>query len=170
MTVYPYEPPERMYQDTILAFKDFQMASTWSVRVEPDPLGPVNKIVTLMRGQYRVKSVLAPVPAEAVVKAGYDGGTGWSMFGGLGWRALSGLGEDPEPEPYRPPLWFVEVDDRRVLEVPEHETWPPTPPSPPVPLWRRFRHWTTRHARTAADGLAGRLGYHTNDNCGEWDE
>jgi hypothetical protein len=61
VTVIPYEPPDREFTDTMLAFRDFDLASTWSVSIEPDPLGPVNNIVTLMRGRRRIKSALLAV-------------------------------------------------------------------------------------------------------------
>ena len=60
--------PRASVLDTMLAFRDFELASTWGVRVESDPLGPVNKIVRLMRGQRCLKSVLWPVPAGADVR------------------------------------------------------------------------------------------------------
>ena len=73
-TEIPYEPPRREFADTLLAFRDFEMASAWGVRVEPDPLGPVNKIVSLRRGGRRVKSVLCPVPVGAKVQLVRDDG------------------------------------------------------------------------------------------------
>lgn len=58
MTDYPYEPPERMLSDTLLAFRDFELASTWGVRVENDWLGDVNQIVSLMHVGKRIREPL----------------------------------------------------------------------------------------------------------------
>lgn len=163
MTDYPYEPPERVFQDTLLAFKDFEMASTWSVRVEADPLGPVNKLVTLMKGQRRIKSTLCPVPVGARVRCRQD------------WM------DDPS-HPYEGPLgkgfqftrwpaWIVEVNGERVLEVRERDTHPLTPPKPAVPLWKRMRDVLREQARADVDWVAARLGYHREDHCdnyGDW--
>lgn len=139
------------------------------LRVKPDRLGPVNQILTLMRGSHPVRSVLYPVRAGATVIAGTEGAHYWEAFDGPGWRAL--MGEPiPEPEPYRPPVWFIEVDGKRILEVPEHETWPPIPPKPTPPLLQRMRTALRQQMRADADWIAGRLGYHRADECGGWDE
>lgn len=164
MTDYPYQPPEREYADTMLAFRDFELASTWAVRVEPDPLGPVNKIVTLMRGGQRVRSVLCPVPVGADVRCGYDAGSPRVRLWSASFEDLGDVGE-----PYRPPTWYVEVDGRRVIDVPEHETYPPRPPAPRVPLWQRMRRALREQVRTDADWIAKRLGYHRECECGgDW--
>lgn len=173
MTDYPYEPPERMYADTMLTFRDFELASTWSVRIENDPLGPVNKVVTLMRGGRRVKSVLCPVPKGATVRLVRDEG-GYSLqelfaLKELVWRTdRTGDGRRVATGhvPYRMPGWRVEIDDRTVLTVADEHT---PYVAPPVPLWRRFRSWTTKRARSAADGLARRLGYvRESEAGGDW--
>lgn len=139
------------------------------VQIKPDPLGDVNRIVTLIIGNRHVRSVLTRVPNGAAVKVGYQAGQFLPWLSGPGWRALVGI---PEPEgPVGPepilPCYYVEVDGRRVLEVPEHETYPPAQPQP---LLRRLRHWTIQRAHSAADGLAGRLGHHREDACEEWNE
>lgn len=140
-----------------------------AAKVGPDPLGPVNKIVTLMRGNYRVKSVLCPVPAGATVTVGRGGSSYHEMWSGPGWRALNG-----ELEERKPPHWYIEVDGRRVLEVPEHETRPPIPPPPRVPWHRRARTALkaalTAQLRADLNAIAKRLGYHHEDDCGGWDE
>lgn len=161
--VVAYEPPEREFSDTILAFRDFQLASTWSVRLAPDPLGPVNRIVTLMRGGRHVKSVLYPVNVGTTVRLVRDEGTARIRLWSATWEDLG------EPfGPARAPGWRVDVDDRTVLTVTDAELHTPYV-APPVPRWRRFRHWTARTARSAADGLAGRLGYHREGECGgDW--
>ena len=166
MTDYPYEPPERMFSDTMLAFRDFELASTWAVRVEPDPLGPVNKIITLMRGGQRIKSVLRPVATGTTVRMGFQGGTGLAI--GPGWRAMLGYA-DVEREHYRPPTWWVEVDGRRVIEVAEHEILlPPAAPRRPIP-WRTRAQWRLRKwFYAAADRVVVPLGYHHGDDCGDY--
>lgn len=170
MTDYPYQPPEREYASTITAFRDFTQASTWRVRIAPDPLGSVNKIVRLMRGERQIKATLARVPAGASVRLVRDEG-GYRIeevfaLREYDWRS----GEVVELPERRPPGWRVEVDGETVLAVTDAELQPPRPQMPRTPLWRRFRHWTARRARSAADGLAGRLGYHRNDECGGWGE
>lgn len=165
MTDYPYEPPERMFSDTMLAFRDFELASTWAVRVEPDPLGPVNKIITLMRGGQRIKSVLRPVATGTTVRMGFQGGTGLAV--GPGWRAMLGYA-DVEREHYRPPAWWVEVDGRRVIEVAEHEIPAPAPLRRPIP-WRTRAQWRLRKWFYAAvDRVVVPLGYHHGDDCGDY--
>lgn len=164
MTFVRYQPPERMYADTMLAFKDFELASTWGVQIDPDPLGPVNKIVTLMRGRHRVKSVLCPVGVGATVRCGYDPGSPRVRLWSASFDYLGDVGE-----PYREPTWYVEVDGRRAIEVPERETYPPITPTPPVPLWRRMRTVLREQVRTDADSIAKRLGYHRDGACGgDW--
>lgn len=171
MTEYPYEPPEREFTDTMLAFRDLQMTSTWRALVEPDPLGDVNKIVTLMRGNHRVKSVLARVPVGATVKLGHDQGAPRIRFWGPTWQELAGADAPIQVEPYRAPSWYVEIDDRRVIDVPEHETYPPTRPTPPpVPLKLRARRAIRKRWRATTDTIARRFGYHHEDDCGGWDE
>lgn len=168
MTTIPYQPPEREYADTLLAFRDFNLASTWSVRIDPDPLGPVNQIVRLMRGGKQVRAAAAHIPEGAMVRLIRDEGNLHSAFGGAGWRALSGSA-DPEPEPPRLPGWRVTVDDRTVLAVTDAEIAPKPSQPPPVPLWTRLRRRASTRARSFADGLAGRLGYRRADEW-EWDE
>jgi hypothetical protein len=163
MTDYPYQPPEREFADTILAFRDFELASTWSVRVEPDPLGPVNKIVTLMRGGQRVCSVLCPVPVGASVRVIREEGTPRVRLWSFDWDELDDV------MPYWPPGWRVEVDGRTVLTVTDAEMHTPASPPPPVPLWRRMRQALREQLRTDADWIAKRLGYHRDGECGgDW--
>lgn len=167
MTDYPYEPPQREFGDTLLAFADFQMASAWSVRVSADPLGPVNKIVTLMRGGRRIKTVLCRVPVGATVRLVRDEGSGYRVWGPT-WRQLNNA--DYDLPPYQEPGWRVEVNDRTVLAVTDAEMIPPRPPAPKVPLWTRMRRVLRDQVRADADWITGRLGYHRNDECGGWDE
>lgn len=169
MTVIPYEPPEREFTDTMLAFRDFDLASTWSVGIEPDPLGPVNKIVTLMRGRRRIKSVLAHVPVGATVRLVRDEG-GYRIedlfaLHEANWRT----GETIEVD-FHPPGWRVEVNGRTVLAVTDAEMQPPRPPAPRVPLQRRMRQALCEQVRADADWIAGRLGYHRDEHCTGWDE
>lgn len=135
------------------------------LRVWNDPLGPVNKIVALVREDGTlVVSKLHPVPVGAEVRLGYEGPQ-YNL--GPGWQAIVG-GKLPEwRRHYRPyALWTVTVDGRRILEVPEHETWPPTPPPPPIPLWQRMRRAWTEQWRADVDRVMGRLGWHRDGACG----
>lgn len=162
MSIYiPYAPPPA--RDTLMAFQVIAGPQI-GVQIEPDPMGPVNQIVTLMRGDRRVKSVLYPVPRvdpRMHVEIGRGGSNYHEMFSCPGWRALMG-----EPEDRRPAYWYIEVDGRRILEVPEHETWPPIPPPPPIPLWQRMRRAWTEQWRADVDRVMGRLGWHRDGACG----
>lgn len=160
--VLPYQPPEREFSDTILAFRDFELASTWAVRIGPDPLGPVNSIVTLMGGRRRVKSVLYPIREGSVVRLVRDEGSPRIRLWSATWEDLG----EPFGAP-RVPGWRVEVDERTVLTVADAELHTPYV-APRVPLSRRLRSWATKHARSAADGAAGRLGYVREGEGGEW--
>lgn len=170
MTDYPYQPPERMFADTLLAFNDFEMASTWKARVEPDPHGPVNKIVRLMRGQRRVRSVLWPVSPGATVRLVRDDGA-WTLSNlyALRNRLWDSRGTD-EPPPridIRPPGWRIEVDDMTVLTVTDTELAPPYVPPPSPPWWTRARTALHARLRTETDRIAARLGYRPAD---EWSD
>lgn len=167
MSTYPYQPPARELESVITAFRDFEMASMWSVRVDPDPLGPVNKVVRLMRWGTQVAAALARVPEGADVRLVRDEGN-FDAFGGPGWRALSGF-PDPEPEPIRFPGWRVEVDGDTVLSVTDAEMAPKPPVRRSEPFVTRARRWVSTRTRSAVDGLAGRYGYRRDDGCG-WDE
>ncbi len=168
MTDYPYEPPERMFSDTMLAFRDFELASTWGVRVEADPLGPVNKIVRLMHGGKSVRGALWPVPAGAVVRLARDDGA-WTLRNLSAFRDVlwDSRGTD-KPEPtidIRPRGWRIEVDGTTVLTVLD-ET--PAPLRRPIP-WRTRAQWRLRRWFYAAvDRVVVPLGYHHGDDCGDY--
>ena len=174
-TEIPYEPPRREFADTLLAFRDFEMASAWGVRVEPDPLGPVNKIVSLRRGGRRVKSVLCPVPVGAKVQLVRDDG-GYTVDELFALKSDIWARRPYGPDtftaavpPRREPGWRVEVDDKTVLAVTDAELRPPIPPKPRVPLRQRIRRAVRARARAWADQIAGQLGYHRADECGgDW--
>lgn len=168
MTDYPYEPPERQFADTLLAFRDFELASTWGVRVENDPLGPVNKIVRLMHGGKSVRGALWPVRADAVVRLMRDEGY-WSI---AHLRALQDALWDSRgtdrPGPIiemHPPGWRIEVDGTTVVSVPD-EIKPPL--RRPIP-WRTRAQWRLRKWFYAAvDRVVVPLGYHHGDDCGDY--
>lgn len=91
------------------------------LRVWNDPLGPVNKIIALVREDGTlVASKLHPVPVGAEVRLGYDNSPKITLHDER-WNPLCSWG-------FGYPVWYAEVDGRRILEVPEHETWPPIPP------------------------------------------
>ena len=172
MTDYPYEPPERQFSDTLLAYRMYA-GPYMAARVEPDPLGPVNKIVSLLRGQRRVKSVLCPVPAGADARVVRDEG-GWTMREVFALRERiwdsRGRGEQPELPPVREPGWRIEIDGRTVLAVTDAEMRTPYTPPPPPPLWHRMRTALREQLRADVDAVAKRLGFHRVDECGGWDE
>ena len=161
MTDYPYEPPEREFSDTLLAFRDFELASTWGVRVENDPLGPVNKIVRLMRGQRRLKSVLWPVSPGADVRLVRDAGTPRVTIWAANWTPIDEL-------PYRPAGWRIEVDGTTVLSITDAEISAPATLRRPIP-WRTRAQWRLRKWFYAAvDRVVVPLGYHHEDDCGDY--
>jgi hypothetical protein len=166
-----YTPPEPMFQDTLLAFQAFSRPQV-SARIEPDPLGPVNKIVSLMVGERRIKSVLWHVPVGAAIEVAHeDGMRGYfSAFSGPGWRALNGLSVEPEVETYCPPGWYIKINNHVALYATEREVNPPSIYVPPrVLLWRRMRQVLDSQVRADLDAIAKRLGYHREDDCeGDW--
>lgn len=167
MTDYPYEPPQREFQDTILAFNDFVKAGAWSAHVENDPLGTVNKVVSLVCSGRVIKSVLWPVPAGMAVACGYDSGSPRIRSWTSSWEQVAA----PWDSEVRPPSWYVTVGGTRVIDVPEHETRLPIQPKPAVPLWKRMRTVLKEQVRADADWIAARLGYHREDHCdnyGDW--
>lgn len=166
--ILDYDPPKPARESTFSAFQAIRGGPSVSLGIAPDPLGPVNRILSLVRndrgGSTRLgKSVLYPIRAGQAISLVRD-------EGGPRIRAWSATWDDLG-EPFglaRVPGWRVEIDERTVLAVTDDEMRTPYVP-PRVPLRRRLRSWATRHARTAADRLAGRLGYHREDECGgDW--
>lgn len=165
MTVIGPEPDPNAFESTLTAFRAFAGPAV-TVRIDPDPLGPVNKIVTLMDGERRIGSTLAHIPVGATVRLLRDEG-GWTMQEAFAlrdrlWDARL-LGVTPFEIEVQPPGWRVEVNDRCVLQV--LDTRPPLPPPPKIPWHRRVRRAVTRRARAAADAVATRLGYHRDGQC-----
>ncbi len=163
-----------LYRDTMLSFIHFQRdarRSSLAVKVEPDPLGDVNRIVRLVRlgshftnGDVFVKAVVAPVSAGADVQLVRD-------EGGYRYRSLFGEfdGDDAE-RPAWAPGWHVEVDGRTVLTVSDAEIWPPpTPPTIParVRITKVVRQAINRRARAIGDAIAHRFGYRHEDEIGD---
>lgn len=137
-----------------------------AVTIEPDPLGTVNKIIRIVRHNSDgtttpIKAALAPVSAGTMVRFGRG------ILEGRN-EPRRGIWEFPQWLVAGVPCWFAEVDGRRVLQVPDHETWPAFP-TPKSPWHRRARHTLSCRLRTAADAAAGRLGYHRDGQC-EGDE
>lgn len=160
-----YTPPERMFAGTLTAFQDFVHAGAGvTARVDEYPFGPLNKIITLMVGQRRTRSVVWPVNKGDRVTVGRHPGRAWSY--GPGWRALTG-GTDPVAEQGRLlPGWYVEVNGFRVIEVDDADLWPPVPPAPRVPWSTRACRALVARRRVLLDRIAGRYGYHHDDTCG----
>ena len=142
-------------------------ASGVQLRIGPDPLGPVNKIVTLVAGERRIKSALAHIPEGAAVRLVRDEAylTIREMFSRMDqvWQAR-GQGTPVEIKAIHPPGWRVEVDGRTVLTVLDADLQPPIPPTP-IPWRRRARQVLTRRCWSAADALARRLGYTRTGHC-----
>lgn len=148
------------------------MSEVWKVRVAPDPLGPVNKIVTLLRGGQPVTSVLYPVNEGDSVRLVRDKNS-WTMdevfaLRNRMWNARD-KGEEPGLPPVREPGWRVEINGVTVLSVTDAGLRPTPTPAPRTSLWRRMRQALLSQARADADTIAGRLGYHRDDDYGRWD-
>lgn len=168
MTYIPYEPPESGFSDTLLAYKVFA-GPRMAALIEPDPLGPVNRIVRLMSGERCIKSALAHIPNGATVRLLRDevSISIREVFAHRErlWGAREAGGKPIEIVAIQPPGWRVEVDDRTVLQVLDSELRPPPPPPPKIPWRRRTRCKIDRRARAAADAVAKRLGYHRDGEC-----
>lgn len=184
MTTIAYQPPKRMFADTLMAFKDFEMASAWSARIDPDPLGPVNRIVSIWHGKRRVKAGLAHVPVGANVELIHEPGGSYTIgdlhaMAGRMWDRRGYLSTDGIPDPLPPrraPGWYVTVDGRTVLYASDAEIWPAPKPIPVGALKsaqdraQAAKRWLLAQPRAATDRLARRLGYHREDECTGWDE
>lgn len=132
------------------------------LNISPDPLGPVNKIFTLERnGDVRIgKSVLYPMAPGTEVRMGQDGD---SWIGGIGWREM--LNGGVEAVALKPRVWFVEVNEKRILEVPWGAALPDPVPVPKMPWYRKVR-WSIRNWRVIiAAKIAHRLGYQRIGDC-----
>ena len=90
MTDYPHEPPSAS-SATPAGVQGLRAGVHLGVRVENDPLGPVNKIVRLMRGQRRLKSVLWPVSPGADVRLVRDAGTPRVTIWAANWTPIDEL-------------------------------------------------------------------------------
>jgi len=161
MTVIrPTTMPEREFQfrDTVLTFQNFVTAGDWHVRIDPDPLGVVNRIVRLMNGDTQVRATLAHIPEGATVELVRDDPWSLGTFCGI---------EEPAYPPALPPGWRVTVNGETVLAVTDEELRPPYVPPPPPPLWRRARNALRERTRAITDRIAARLGYHRDGECEE---
>lgn len=167
-----YHPEPSGFNDTLLAFQVFA-GPRISALIEPDPLGPINKLVTLMVGERRIRTTLCHVPPGAQVRVVRDEGA-WTLGNLFAFRdRLWDSRGSAEPEPaidIQPPGWRIEINGRTVLTVTDAKMAPPRPPAPRVPLWRRMRRAMREQLRADADWIAGRLGYHRDDECsgGDW--
>lgn len=168
MTYIPYESPVPEFNDALLTFQAFNSPNVGAL-IELDPLGPVNKIVTLMVDDRRIKSALCPIAADTVVTVGREPGA-WTIDKLFALRDRHWNPGRPAPEiTVHPPGWFIEVDGRRIIDVPDHEIRQPAPKPPPIPWHRRARRRLMSSARQQTranlDAIARRLGYHRDDEC-----
>lgn len=132
----------------------YQIYCPIKVCVDPDPLGDVNCVIRVLRrlDDSLIKAVLhRNTPGIEKPKIGY-GSSHFEDDGGI-WGCIWGF-----------PVWYVEVDGERVIEVPEHETWPPTPPPPPITWRRRPRTAVNARTRKLTNRIAGRFGYVREDD------
>lgn len=168
MTYIPYEPPRPEFESALTAFQVIA-GPRMAVRIDADPLGPVNRIVRLMAGERCIKSALAHIPAGATVRLLRDEGSISirEVFAHRErlWDVREVGGTPIEITAIQPPGWRVEVDARTVLQVLDSELRPPPPPLPKIPWRRRTRRKIDRRARAAADAVAKRLGYHRDGEC-----
>lgn len=169
-----YEPEPSMYESILTAYQKLS-GPVVGCLVEPDPLGPVNKIATLVVDGRRIKSVLWRIPAGADVqiRRAHDGWTIDELFS-LRSRMWDTRGQgEPEPqiEPPRMPGWCIEIDGHEVLYVPDCEIWP-RPTAPAVPWRERTRRAVRSTLRTRArkvgDAIAHRFGYIHEDEASSW--
>lgn len=136
-----------MSTDVIKWGMTYQIYCPIKLRVEPDPLGDVNCIIRVLRrsDDEPIRSILHTNTPGLEPKIGYgnitDHGDKWWMLSF--------------------PVWTVEIDGKRILEIPEHETWGPFPPIPKPPLRRRIQ----QRGRELADAVAKRLGYMRTAEC-----
>jgi antitoxin (DNA-binding transcriptional repressor) of toxin-antitoxin stability system len=163
VTTTPQSTPDG--EGTLWArMSDMCAGPSLSLQVAPDPLGPVNKILTLMHndgrgGSTRLATLLHPIHPGQEVQLTEENTPVMKIFA-HDWSPIRRWGGH---------FWVVTVDDKRILEVPYAAALPDIPPAPRVPLKRRLRSWVTKRARSAADGVAGRLGYHRDGECGgDW--
>lgn len=166
MTIINYEPPQPEFESVVSAFQ-LIAGSRMAVRIDPDPLGPVNRIVRLMTGERCIRAALAHIPVGATVRLLRDESS-WSISEVFALRDelwdARGEGRPFEIPKAQPPGWRVEVNDRTVLQVLDHEMY--SPPTIPKAPWRhRARHTLNCRLRAAADAVAGRLGYHRDGEC-----
>jgi hypothetical protein len=167
IAVCDYDPTEQLrgnlYQDTLLTFNAFAERTKLQATVEADPLGDVNRIVRLWRLNHdgtrtQLRAVLHRVVDGATLKVakGYPIGHRVDPADGHG-VGMWALGFDQ--------VWIVEVDGRRVIEVPHFDAIEPAPPLPPIPWRRRVRNAVNRRKRSTLDAIARPFGYHHSDDC-----
>lgn len=136
------------------------------LKMTPDPLGGPNTVIQLTShnadGSLRPmgKPVLYPIHEDSLIRMSEEG---HSIFAGIGWRSLLNGAVALKPH-----VWFVEVNDRRIIEIPWHEAFPDPVPVPAMPWYRearwRIRNWRAYRHRIV-DRAAHRLGYQHIGEC-----
>ena len=132
-----------------LRYRAFGGYGPWLI-VKADPLGPVNKIITVNRVDgTRVRSMLYPVPtgAKVTLETVCDTNPFGFSYG---------------------PSWAVKIDDTMIMRVPSHELLPDLVPVPKVPLKTQLRRKLGAVVERAADRVAARYGYHHRDDCDDY--
>ena len=173
---HAYEPEAPMLESVFTAYQQIT-GPTVGCLIEPDPLGPVNRIVTLVYGKRRIKSTLVGwhtlVGAEVKIRheSGHFRITEMFNMVSQQWEVRGGGTRPVELPPVRDPGWYVEVDGETVLYASDLEIHPLTP-ALTVP-WRlrarkaakaRLKTW----ARATSDRIAARFGYVHESEVSDW--
>lgn len=178
-TFLPYQPPPAT--DVLTAYAAFsEIPPGFGILIEDDPKGPVNKIVSLVRGNLdgqheRIKAALWPagnVSSVALLRVR----SGYTLTELFALRERRWNTTDPqEPLPPRPPAgWYVEIDHHTALFVSEADIWPTRALlAPPRVSWHVRARQTVRfhvhaRARQLGDAIAHRLGYVHEDEASTW--
>lgn len=164
--IQDYEPPEPVYDDIYKKFSTVVRVSTElmdamhpsvSAIIEPDTLGDVNSLVSLVRNERdgsrtRLKTALFPYRPGMPVHLGHGRSEHDKDDSFWLWRPFSDI-------------WYLTIDGRRILEAGGNENRPPLPPPPPKPWRQRASSAVRQRGRSAADAIAKRLGYHRDGHC-----
>lgn len=172
MTFVPYKPEPPQYESIWSAYQAIT-APHIGARIEADPKGPVNKIVSLVTGdhftnQRRVKSALVPWTtlsgATVTLERTSSQLSRWEFF------AL----QDNRPFEIGESGYRILVDGREVLYASDAEIWP-APKQVPQRGLNAARNVIPAakarllaRVRSAADAIARRAGYVRESEVSDW--